>query len=150
MLAWRKLHLVTYGNGWHYEASLFQSVQNRDFVKPAGGLWASPVNSSYGWKDWCQAENFGDLTSYFTFWLTGQVLVIDHAEDMLSLPWRAPYPAMSSLTFLDYEKIAAEGAAAIHLTVRGQQETRFTFPKNLYGWDCECVLVLNKDCIRNV
>jgi len=26
--------------------------------KPAGGLWASPVDAEFGWKDWCEQEEF--------------------------------------------------------------------------------------------
>ena len=34
------------------------------------------------------------------------------------------------------------GYDAIFLTEKGQHETRFSEP-SLYGWDCECVLVMN-------
>jgi len=50
---------------------------------------------------------------------------------------------MHFMTFPDYEECATR-YDAIHLTDRGQWATRMTHPKNLYGWDCESVLILNK------
>ena len=55
----------------------------------------------------------------------------------------------SSFKFLigiDFEKMLSDGIDAIYLTEKGEQETRFESP-GLYGWDCECVLVMNPDCI---
>ena len=28
------------------------------FPKPEGGLWASPVDAPFGWKEWCEREHF--------------------------------------------------------------------------------------------
>ena len=52
------------------------------------------------------------------------------------------------MKFPDFEKVALE-FDAIHLTTRGMMETRFTpfETPDLYGWDCESVLVLNRDVI---
>ena len=30
----------------------------------------------------------------------------------------------------------------------GQGATRFTYPRSLYGWDCETILILNARAIR--
>ena len=53
--------------------------------KPAG-LWASPVDSEWGWKDWCEREEFDleRLTTHFTFALSpdARVLEIHHADDI--------------------------------------------------------------------
>ena len=36
-------------------------IQNQPyFCKPIGGLWASPVDAKYGWKQWCTDEDFMD------------------------------------------------------------------------------------------
>lgn len=39
---------------------------------------------------------------------------------------------------------------AIYLTARGQRATHLSFPRNLYGWDCECVFILNPKCVTPV
>lgn len=42
-----------------------------------------------------------------------------------------------------------DGIECIHLTESGQWNTRLTRPLNLYGWDCESILILNESCISN-
>ena len=63
------------------------------------------------------------------------------------------------LYFIDYEEMAKE-YDAIWLTVNGQWDTRLPEMDgnydidgssiNLYGWDCESLLILRKECIINV
>ena len=48
----------------------------------------------------------------------------------------------------DYEAMITDGVDAIYLTERGQRETSYSVPANLYGYDCESVLVMNPDCIE--
>lgn len=36
---------------------------------------------------------------------------------------------------------------AIWLTAKGQSETHYSNPTNLYGWDCESVLIMNSKCV---
>ena len=66
----RENYEVTYGCGKEFDSSKFNLIENQDFVnKPMGGLWASPVSSKYGWKEWCNAENFKTTTlkTFFDF-----------------------------------------------------------------------------------
>ena len=49
----------------HYGASMLDksrvSETRKGYIlksKPDKGLWASPVNAEWGWKDWCEAEDF--------------------------------------------------------------------------------------------
>lgn len=127
-----------------YDPAKFIPVSDRQFIKPNGGLWTSPVDSAYGWRHWCEAESFGDLTKYFDIGFKGRVLIIDSEADLDKLPWCEPsehwrFPIFEPLTFM--------GVDAIHLTERGQEETRWSHPRSLCGWDCETVLVMNADCL---
>lgn len=140
------LTLIHYGNSV-FDASLFQPIQDSTtgFNKPRGGLWASPIKSKYGWREWCEMENFRveSLKSFFKFLFVGRVLIIDKFEDIKKLHWdrkRAFYRPYFEPLLSDYD--------AIHLTENGERETRFSLGYTLYGWDCESVLVLNKDCIK--
>jgi len=134
-----KLHLITYGCGKKFDVAKFKPVKNKMFVKPEGGLWASPVNSSYGWREWCKNESFGSLSHSFKFEFEGNVFVIDDTASAARMPWLSVY---SYLQYPDFEKLVSLGYDAIWLTEKGQQETRFGEP-SLYGWDCESVLVMN-------
>lgn len=136
------LHLIHYGST-RFEPRKFTPVCDRHFVKPNGGLWASPVDSKWGWKQWCESEGFrlAALKLSFTFTFRGSLFVIDSAEDMNRLPW------IDSLHCPLFEPLQFCGYDAIHLTVKGERETRFSHPRSLYGWDCESVLILNPSCI---
>jgi hypothetical protein len=134
-----RLSLITYGLGNELKPELIKPIRNSG-IKPKGGLWASPLNSNYGWKDWCEAESFGDLSTNFTFEFDGNVLIIDSFSDMKNIPWSEPVQGYYTI---DFEKIKEDGFDAVFLTEKGQNETRLTYPRSLYGWDCESVIVLN-------
>jgi len=139
------LQLVHYGSPI-YKSEKFIGISDQPFrTKPYGGLWTSPINSEWSWKDWCEAENFGDTSQCFTLNFVGTVLTIDSYKDMLKLPWIES----RGIDFVSFQALCASGFIydAIHLTMKGQNDTRFTHPKSLYGWDCETVLVMNPQSI---
>ena len=117
-------------------------------IKPVGGLWASPLDSSDSWEQWCKAENFGDISSLTPVLLeidTSNFITIDKRMDLKKLPW---YRWHGILEGVDFEELVRRGVDGIYLTSRGQVETRWAQP-GLYGWDCESILILNDKCIRN-
>lgn len=142
---------ITYGLG-EYDKSEFQRIKNRNFIKPYGGLWSSPVNSDWGWKDWCLSEDFNveKLSNSFEFSLNdnAKIYVIDEFSDLGFLVMGNKYRFVSwwgDSIILDFEKLS-KVYDAILLTDKGQIDTRYTNP-GLYGWDCESILVMNPDCI---
>ncbi len=135
------MKLIHYGAS-KYNPELFKPIADRDFfIKPTGGLWCSLIDSKWGWKDWCEAEGFRTMEEYFYVEFIGALLVIDSVADLDQLPWTDNYICPT----ISFEAMCRNGFTfdAIHLTKRGEQETRFTRPWSLYGWDCECVLVMN-------
>ena len=141
------LNLKSYGLGNKFNVEKFIPVKNRD-NKPFGGLWASPVNSEWGWEDWCKSENWGDLSSVFEFEFTGEVFVIDSFKDAKKMPW-VKDSAKWRGEFIDFEAMVKNGIDAILLKRKGEHETRFVNEYSLYGWDCECVLILNPKGVKN-
>jgi len=143
-----RLRLLHYGAS-QYDPNKFAPISDVPFRnKPKGGLWTSPVDSEYGWRDWCEAESWGDLTKSFEVEFTGAVYVIDSMQDMNELPWIE----CDGHSFISFQALCAMGFTydAIHLTEKGQSDTRFTYPRSLYGWDCETVLVMNPDSIQAI
>ena len=153
---------ISYGLG-NYDENKFNPIENiKSFnIKPKGGLWCSPVNSSYGWRDWCEAEEFvkgQGFSNYFKFNLKdmNRVYKINSFFDLLLFPYKIKTPGQN---YIDYEE-AAKHYDAIWLTEEGQRETRLPELNglydidgsniNLYGWDCESLLILNKEAIINV
>ena len=138
------MRLVTYGCGDSFRKELFVPIKNRTWIKPEGGLWASPIGCSYGWKEWCKAESWGDLTQRFETVYEGKTLVIDSLCDLAWFIWQEDRFVFG---YPDYEAMIRLGIDGIYLTEQGQIETSFSHP-GLYGYDCECVLVMNPKCVR--
>lgn len=145
------LHLIHYGSD-AFSFSKFKPVIDETYqgwIKPKGGLWTSPVDSKFGWKQWCKAEDFPiDLDHSFELQLDGNVIVIDKESDLDKLCWR-DISQWSKYSFF-WEPLVNEGVDAVYLTEEGQWKTRFSSPKSLYGWDCESVLVMNPKCIMPI
>lgn len=128
-----------------FDRSLFDPIQDYGWIKPKGGLWTSPVDSAWGWRDWCESEAFGDCSHHFDLEFAGTVLTIDSVAELTDMEWTKT----THISTPQFEKLMAKGIDAIHLTVRGQEETRFSYPYHLYGWDCETVLVMNVDSVKS-
>ena len=145
------LELIHYGND-QYIPQLTNNIKNREgWCKPFGGLWVSPSNSDYGWKQWCidNDYNFELLQNKFTISLKENTRIFK-IEDLLTLkklPCLEYKIGSFSKYYLDFEKISTM-YDCIWLTEKGEQETRFSAPIDLYGWDCESILIMNKNCIK--
>lgn len=119
--------------------------------KPEGGLWASPLYSKHSWKQWIgKSEHFslGNLKKSFRFTLEkgSRVLVID-SEESVPEKYLTTNSFISERHILDFNKII-EDYDAVFLTEKGEKETRWSSGLCLYGWDCESLLVLNKNIIK--
>jgi hypothetical protein len=144
-----KIKCISYGLGPKLDLAFFNQVKNKPLVnKPKGGLWASPVGCKYGWIEAAKEMAIGDFETSFAFTITGEILVIDSFEDLEKFIWTTeelgPFVEFSNP---DFEAMKKAGISAIHLTEKGQHETRLTHPRNLYGWDCESILILDEKCI---
>ena len=143
---------VTYIHYGHNKFRIPDPIKNLDyFDKPRGGLWASRKDDEFGWKDWCEREEF-HLESFnqcfeFTLKNSARILVLDCLDQLDSLPQinDANHQFIKGDTFseclLDFEKLAQE-YDAIELTNIG------AFYWALYGWDCNSILIMNPDIIE--
>ena len=143
--------LIHYGQT-EYLIGKFSPVKNGEWVKPEmGGLWTSPVDSSWGWKDWNDSSEFMDCDKDNSITLQlkegSKVLVIDSLEDLKNAPLRLTN--LLKKPVMDFELISQD-YDAIWLTSKGETKTRMGYPLSLYGWDCESVLILNPNCCTQV
>ena len=144
-----ELILIHYG-ATEYKPELVSKIENF-WKKPKGGLWTSPISSSFGWKQWCEAEDFRECTGLNSFNLKfkrdSSVLIIDSYEDLSKLP-HIDIESRSNDKCLDFE-LLNNTFDAIWLTENGLYETNNLWSGgfNLYGWDCESILIMNKDSI---
>lgn len=81
---------IHYGSA-NYEPNLVSVPRHAINGKPDRGLWASPVDSEYGWVDWCKDEGckpgwVSHNNSFFTFSLMpdSQILDVFGPEDVKS------------------------------------------------------------------
>lgn len=148
---------ITYG--FQYDPCLFKSIKNRHlFGKPSGGLWASPVNSEFGWKDWCNEELFfkhSGLSEGFTWELSDQakVLVLRNSNDRDLLPERYflendEWEELIGKKRLNFERLS-EDYDALFLTYSGLRDLS-DYYSGFSTWDCESILVFNKEVIGNI
>lgn len=142
--------LIHYGST-NYNPEKVGKIVNENWVKPKGGLWTSPIDSTWGWKDWCEMKNFRECNEANSFRLQfkhdAKILVIDSLEDLKKLPKQNVVITYKyQKEYLDFELLAKK-YDAIWLTETGQHETHLSYQTDLYGWDCESVLILNPFCV---
>ena len=148
---------VTYG--FQYDPYLFKPITNRIYSgKPNGGLWASPVNSEFGWKDWCNAALFfkhSGLSEGFIWELSDQsrILVLDETSNLESLPEKyfldqVDFGGLIEERFLNFEKLAQDYDALL-LEYSGLKALSGDY-LGFNTWDCESILVFNKEIIKNI
>ena len=126
-------------------------IVNDNFVKPSGGMWACRKDDpGLTWKAWCEKEDFHTerLNSWFEFTLKddAKVLLLEEPEQLDNLPQIGTMDYKTSELHhctLDFEQLAIE-YDAIELTNIGK------FYWKLYGWDVNCILIMNPDCIEEV
>lgn len=122
--------------------------------KPDFGLWASPVETSYGWKDFSmEGRNY---SKSFKFILNeyAKVLTIRSENDILPyieknplLPNIFSHRANKTTMFdtINFDRIINDGYNAIELVI--------TDDWSMHGgvfnsWDCDCIVIFNPDIIK--
>lgn len=145
-----ELVVIHYGENSH-KPELMLPIENRPyFCKPKGGTWTSPLDATFGWKEWCTIENFRDCdidnSFKLKFYDSAKIIIIDSLQDLLAMPMVESDMLMK---FIDYE-LLAKNYDGIYLTGRGQIETHFSIPISLYGYDCETVLIFNNNCFEEI
>lgn len=135
-----------------FDKNLFDSIRNNKyFTKPKGGLWASDVNARYGWKDWCDSNEFRKCEKsnsfVFTLEMDTKLLIIDSYDDLKELPRLEDIDNFASPMWLllDFEKIAKK-YDAIEVNISSDEELYW----KLYGWDCDSILVMNPDVVQSI
>lgn len=127
----------------------FEEPSNSDMFlsKPEGGLWTSTLRDDglCAWIQWLDTGSWNPPDETRVFALEPdpdadvvEIASVDDLERLNDQFSRSSAPGscrQHPFAPLDFEEIAEE-YDAIHLTERGQLETRLSWP-GLYGWDCE-------------
>lgn len=140
------MKFIHYGHT-SFEPLSFKEPKNVEYRnKPTGGLWASPVGAAFGWREWNDRELFCECNenNSFTFSLAdnANILTIKSMEDVEKLPLQEN--SEQFIKFFDFEKMVSDKIDAILFLVSECRELYMT----MYGWDCDCILILNKNIIK--
>lgn len=160
--------IYTHYGSPHFDKSRFVPAHNMDRLpkpKDGTGLWACRDNDPSGWETWCRKNDYkvDDLVTFFRFTLPdAHILTISELSDLVPLPKTHPwdYPGklaedeipqfdymnggyVPSWCYLDFEKLFEEYDA---IELRNSEVFTYT----LYAWDCDCLLVLRSDKIREI
>ena len=163
---------IHYGSN-KFDIGRFINVYNIPFMnKPGGGLWASRIDSLYGFKDFCKSNDMNgspyyDFNKSFVFSLKddAKIFNISSYEDYLNAP-KCSYMHnnLGNIRFsdeiIDYEKMSSS-YDAIELNYFSKllsneiivfyNDINEYFKKSLKhklnNWDCDCILIMNPDVI---
>ena len=122
--------------------------------KPDFGLWGSPVDCEFGWKEWCESEDFrtDTLDRYFVFKVKDGAKIFTVREDSdvsdyLYTPYLYTLKYMSPPNYIDFNKIMKEydGMELIH----GDNYLSLHY-SHFYSWDVDSIVVWNPDVIEAI
>ena len=160
---------IHYGSD-HFYPEFFSPVRNGGWKpKPADrtGLWGSRVDDEFGWESWCRRNRFktDSLDTYFKFTLPeAHILTLTDPSQLIDLPKLHPWkpkeppkveygqlPTLEQLEewflpnqcYLDFERLAEEYDAV-------ELRNSDAFNDALATWDCDSILVLKADKVREV
>lgn len=141
----------------HYGDDKFEkpgSIRNLDqFTKPSGGFWASRKGDPFGWKRWCEREDFrlNRLERSFEFVLKdfAKVAVLSNSKDLIPMPklkdsWK-PHKDSHDL-FVDWCCLDFEALSKIYDAIEITNIRELYW--DLYGWDCNSILIMNPDIVE--
>ena len=141
---------IHYGSK-QFDKNKFKPIENMpNFSKPRGGFWASDVNAEFGWKEWNDNENFREcnVENSFKFTLNpnARIYEINSRYEAENMPQQGGqinrhYDILGC--YPDFEKIVAMGYDAVEVTLSRD----WGLYHALYGWDCDSILILNKDIV---
>lgn len=115
--------------------------------KPNGGLWTSPVNSKYGWKDWNEYSNYLSVDNTIPHVILKlkpncKILEVNSVKDIDDKFMN------KSSGKINFEVISKE-YDVFWLTYKCLNKVELGNPEAcFYGWDCETVLLLNNTCFN--
>jgi len=127
--------------------NLWAEIKNVNFVKPHGGLWASRIDAKYGWKEWCNDSQFRkcNIKNSFCFKLKkdARLLTINSIEELKQYPKDKKCLDISPYYSLDFEELK-KSYDAIEVNISNDKRLYW----DLYGWDCDSILILNKKILQ--
>ena len=154
---------IHYGSPAFSHAEFVPATQEGCWVKPKGGLWGSPVDAEHSWKDWCEGEGFRECNEDNSFKFTvrdpKRIFYIDSEEAFDD--WYSKYvfidaeksAMLAGIRFtkgfncgfdqINVQKMINDGWDGMEISLTDH----WPLYNYLYGWDCDSVIIFNRDAI---
>ena len=135
---------IHYGSN-SFDPIKFHPIKNIPFyTKPEGGFWANRANERFGWKDWCEKQQYHTekLEESFQFTVASEANIIEihSCEDLKLIPQAS---LLTSMYIPDFESLALNGIDAIEVFISDDIELY----DKLLGWDVNSTLIMNPEII---
>lgn len=144
---------VAYGTD-KYDINKFTNVDVNNIFsltrnKPSGGLWASPIDSEFGWGQFCNSEGFRlkTLANHFIFKVApnANIYVINDINDLKTISTRKNYFGILSIDFNYLLKNNFDGIFVTHQAASTLRQVADI--DGLDSWDVESICVFNPKII---
>ena len=137
---------IHYGDR-HFDPNKFKPIENTFTNKPIGGLWASDVNAKYGWKEWNKSSGLRKCSEepYFKLTLDKKAKVLN-VHKYKDVKFAVKEFLVNQIMILDFKKIMKRGYDAMEVFISDSESLYW----NLYGYDCDSIIIFNKDIIQEV
>lgn len=117
--------------------------------KPNYALWASPINAKFGWRDFCEGEDFrtDTLDEWFTFILKpwAKVFYVDSLEKERDIPVQyVEHWTSFDRKVYDFEMLKEIGYDAIEVNISKCPELYSA----MYSWDCDSIAIFNPEAVE--
>lgn len=145
----------------HYNSDVFDkerlkraltyNKKYRKFDKPFG-LWASPVDSQLGWKEWCECERFRleSLEKSFTFTLSpeAKILTINNLKDAASYVIEDCKELRDGRLDFYYDRLDLANIYENYDAMEVNISNDYRFRNSVFhGWDVDSICIWNPDII---
>lgn len=135
-----------------YDLSRFKDIKNSlSKDKPQGGLWASPVDACFGWRELNKNNSFPrtDMTKSFKFRLScdAKIKLIKSIEDLEGLP--ETQKGINPWIQIDFVELIHMGYDVVIVYFSNEDGSlKEDLLAKLKYWECDSILVMNKNVIK--
>lgn len=145
-----------------FDRDKFEAIKNPGIhsivIKPypGTGFWGSPVDSEYNWKSWCEDSEFRDYDEdncvKFRIKEPDRIIFINDQESfdwlmqnyLTNIKGIDVYGKHCCKPGLDFEKMLNDGYVAIEVSITNY----WRLYNELYGWDCDSIVVFTADAME--
>lgn len=154
---------ITYGFVIEDTKNIVTDLNGRGSInKPKKALWGSPVDAEFGWREWCESEDWwpGGEPDYFdksfkwTLKEGSKILTINKVSDLDTIDKQGYFKHHGFFDIeLDFKKILDDGYSAVELVMEDQYIGHMgisDLEMSFNSWDCQSIVVLDSETVELV